>query len=151
MNDSNKSLFSEFKPVTKQEWMEKVGIDLKGADFDKKLVWKNLSKIKILPFYNAEDKLDYIKNTGENSHSLINYRSIDVGSEEEANQLALKAIGEGINGLLFTVDKKISAAKLLKGIDLNELVVSFSIKTNVVEFASDFLNMQRRTILLLQI
>ncbi|MCP4976907.1 MAG: hypothetical protein GY931_12160 [Maribacter sp.] len=138
MNDSNKSLFSEFKPVTKQEWMEKVGIDLKGADFDKKLVWKNLSKIKILPFYNAEDKLDYIKNTGENSHSLINYRSIDVGSEEEANQLALKAIGEGINGLLFTVDKKISAAKLLKGIDLNELVVSFSIKTNVVEFASDF-------------
>ena len=138
MNDSNKSLFSEFNPVTKQEWMEKVGIDLKGADFDKKLVWKNLSKIKIQPFYNAEDKQDYIKNTGENSQSLINYRSIVVSSEEQGNKLAVKAIEEGINGLLFSFDKKISVAKLLKGINLNEIAVSFVLKTNAVEFASDF-------------
>ncbi|MBT8297661.1 MAG: hypothetical protein KJO52_04950, partial [Maribacter sp.] len=138
MNDSNKSLFSEFNPVTKQEWMEKVNIDLKGADFDKKLVWKNLSKIKIQPFYNAEDKQNYIKNTGKNSQSLINYRSIIVSTEEKANQLAVKAIEEGINGLLFTVDKNNAVAKLLKGIDLNEIVVSFCIKSDVVKFASDF-------------
>ncbi|NNK75207.1 MAG: hypothetical protein HKP42_04000, partial [Maribacter sp.] len=138
MNNSNKSLFSEFNPVTKQEWMEKVSIDLKGADFDKKLVWKNLSKIKIQPFYNAEDKQDHIKNTGENSQSLINYRSIIVSTEEKANQLAVKAIDEGINGLLFTVDKNNAVAKLLKGIDLNEIVVSFCIKSDVVKFASDF-------------
>lgn len=138
MNDKNKSLFSEFSPVSKQEWMEKVGIDLKGADFDKKLVWKNLSKIKIQPFYNAEDKHDYIKNTGENSQSLINYRSIVVNSAENGNRLALKAIEEGINGLLFTIDRKISVADLLKGIDLNEIAISFNLKAHVIAFASGF-------------
>ena len=50
MNDKHKSLFSEFNAVSKQEWLEKVEIDLKGADFERKLVWKNLSDIKILPF-----------------------------------------------------------------------------------------------------
>ena len=138
MNDKNKSLFSEFNPVSKQEWMEKVGIDLKGADFDKKLVWKNLSKIKIQPFYNAEDKHDYIKNTGENSQSLINYRSIAVNSAENGNRLALKAIEEGINGLLFTIDKKITVADLLIGIDLNKIAISFNLKVNVIEIGSAF-------------
>ena len=138
MNDKNKSLFSEFDPVLKQEWMEKVGIELKGADFDKKLVWKNLSKIKIQPFYNAEDEHDYIKNTGENSQSLINYRSIAVNSAENGNRLALKAIEEGINGLLFTIDKKITVADLLNGIDLNKIAISFNLKANVIEFASAF-------------
>ncbi len=139
MNDSNKSPFSEFSPVTKQEWIEKVGIDLKGGDFDKKLVWKNLSKIEIQPFYNAEDKQDYIKNTGENSQSLINYRGIAVNSVENGNKLALRAIEEGINGLLFTVDKRISAADLLEGIDFNKIAISFILRIDdAVAFASDF-------------
>lgn len=138
MNNSNKSLISEFSPVTKQEWMEKVGIDLKGADFEKKLVWKNLSKINIQPFYNAEDKQNYIKNTGENSQSLVNYRSIIVNDSEQGNKLALKAIKEGINGLLFTIDKEIAISGLLKGVDLNEIAVSFILKANVTEFASEF-------------
>ncbi|MBT8307616.1 MAG: methylmalonyl-CoA mutase subunit beta [Maribacter sp.] len=138
MNDSRKLLFSEFSPVTKQEWMEKVRIDLKGADFEKKLVWKNLNKIKIQPFYNAEDKQEYINNTGENSQSLINYRSITVNSAKDGNKLALKAIEEGINGLLFTFEKEISANQLLAGIDLKEIAVSFILRTNVIEFASEF-------------
>ena len=138
MNDSRKLLFSEFSPVTKQEWMEKVRIDLKGADFEKKLVWKNLSKIKIQPFYNAEDKQEYINNTGENSQSLINSRSITINSAKDGNKLALKAIEEGINGLLFTIEKEISANQLLAGIDLKEIAVSFILRTNAIEFASEF-------------
>ena len=76
MSTNKKTLFSEFDPVTKEQWVERVNVDLKGADFDKKLVWKNLSKIDIQPFYNTEDKLNYIPNTGENSQALINYRNI---------------------------------------------------------------------------
>ena len=118
--------------------MEKVNIDLKGADFDKKLVWKNLSKINIKPFYNAEDNNGYLKNTGENSQSLVNYRSIAVVSEETGNKLALKAIEEGINGLLFDIKENVSAAKLLAGVNLNEISVSFILNTNKVAFATEF-------------
>ena len=48
-------LFSEFPPTTKEKWIEKVSIDLKGADFSKKLVWKTLEDANIDPFYTPED------------------------------------------------------------------------------------------------
>ena len=141
MNDKNKSLFSEFSPVSKQDWMERVTVDLKGADFDKKLVWKNLSKINIQPFYNTEDSTAKLQNTGENSQSLVNYRSISVTSNEKGNSLALKAIEEGINGLVFCISDNTTATKLLKNINLNEVTVSFILGANAIEFASEFISL----------
>ena len=32
-------LFTDFPPVETESWMEKIKADLKGADFEKKLVW----------------------------------------------------------------------------------------------------------------
>ena len=40
MADSKEKLFSDFAPTTTEQWMDKVTADLKGADFEKKLVWK---------------------------------------------------------------------------------------------------------------
>jgi len=138
MNAKNKSLFEEFSPASKQEWMEKVTVDLKGADFDKKLVWKNLSKINIQPFYNAEDNIEQLQNTGENSQSLVNYRLISACCNESGNTLALKAIEEGMNGLIFNICENCKAAELLQGINLNEVSVSFNLGANAVAFAKDF-------------
>ena len=61
MNTKNKKLFSEFPPVSSEQWMERVTADLKGADFDRKLVWKNLSGIHIQPCYNIEDTITPLK------------------------------------------------------------------------------------------
>ena len=36
----DKKLFQEFPPITTEQWKEKIVKDLKGADYDKKLVWK---------------------------------------------------------------------------------------------------------------
>ena len=113
MNTKNNPLFSNFNPVTKQEWLEKVNVDLKGEDFNRKLVWKNLSNIDFQPFYNAEDKLAYLTNTGENAQALINYRSIEVSSAESANKLAIKAVSEGVTGLLFQLKGNVTVATLL--------------------------------------
>ncbi len=138
MSTNNKTLFSEFGPVTKEQWIERVNVDLKGADFDKKLVWKNLSKINIQPFYNTEDKLEFVTNTGENSQALVNYRNIIVESAEIANAQAQKAIKEGINGLLFTIEEHVLVDKLLSNINLNNVTVSFILKQNDSNFARDF-------------
>ena len=40
MAEAKEKLFSEFPPVSTQEWMDKITADLKGAPFEKKLVWK---------------------------------------------------------------------------------------------------------------
>lgn len=55
MADSKEKLFSDFAPVTTEQWMEKVTADLKGADYEKKLVWKTNEGFKVKPFYRMED------------------------------------------------------------------------------------------------
>jgi methylmalonyl-CoA mutase len=62
MADGKEKLFSDFAPVTTEKWMEKVTADLKGADFEKKLVWKTNEGFKVKPFYRMED-LEGLKTT----------------------------------------------------------------------------------------
>ena len=52
---SSKKLFAEFAPVSKQAWVDKATENLKGADFEKKLVWRTDERFNIQPFYTAED------------------------------------------------------------------------------------------------
>jgi len=60
-----KNLFSEFPPVSKTEWLAKIKEDLKGADYEKKLVWQSLENIRIQPFYTREDLEKNIPLPGE--------------------------------------------------------------------------------------
>ncbi len=143
MDKTNTSLFSEFGPVTKQEWIEKAIFDLKGADFDKKLEWKNLSGIKIKPFYNTEDTQTILNNTGKNTASLINYRSITVTSDNQGNEAALRAIDEGITGIIFEIKGNINPKALLQEVYLNNIAVSFILEENEVEFVGNLFNFAR--------
>ena len=52
---AKEKLFSEFPPVTTEEWMAKITADLKGVPFEKKLVWKTGEGFNVNPFYRAED------------------------------------------------------------------------------------------------
>jgi methylmalonyl-CoA mutase len=139
MNSTKKTLFQDFNPVTKQEWIDKVNIDLKGADFNKTLVWKNLSNIEFQPFYTKDENPVLLKNTGENAAALVNYRSITVTTVESANTLALKAVAEGMTGLLFIINAPVLVEKLLKGINLNEVTISFNLNSHTVDFAKDYM------------
>lgn len=135
--DANKILFSEFAPVTKQQWIEKVNVDLKGEDFNKKLVWNNLSGLDFQPCYTTEDAITQLKNTGENSQALVNYRTITVCCAESGNELAKKAVQEGLNGIIFQLKDKVAVPELLNGIDLNDITVSFDVNNNAVAFTTD--------------
>ena len=37
-------LFTEFPPVSTEQWEEVIKADLKGADYERKLVWKTPEK-----------------------------------------------------------------------------------------------------------
>ena len=64
-------LFSEFPPVSTEQWEEVINKDLKGADYEKKLVWKTIEGFKVKPYYRAEDlqNLEYRIRTPERSHT----------------------------------------------------------------------------------
>ena len=54
-------LLNEFAPNSTQEWKDKVVADLKGADFDKKLVWRTNEGFNVQPMYRLED-MESLKN-----------------------------------------------------------------------------------------
>ena len=137
-NDSkNKMLFQDFIPPTKQEWIEKAIADLKGADFDKRLVWKNLNGIDLQPFYTSGDQKELLNNTGENSAEVANYRRISVVDASKGNTQALKALEEGMTGILFEIEADIEPSILLENIDFNNISVSFVLGKKYASFASE--------------
>jgi len=48
-------MWEEFPPIPTSEWDAAIRADLKGADYDKKLLWRTDEGITVRPFYRAED------------------------------------------------------------------------------------------------
>ena len=57
MSNNKEKLFTEFQAPTTQEWLDKIQVDLKGADFNKRLVWRTNEGFNVQPFYRREDVL----------------------------------------------------------------------------------------------
>ena len=49
------NLFSEFEPVSREEWEKQIKKDLKGADYREKLKWDTLEGLSSLPFYRTDN------------------------------------------------------------------------------------------------
>ncbi|HNY41180.1 MAG TPA: methylmalonyl-CoA mutase family protein [Bryobacteraceae bacterium] len=46
---------AEFPPVTTEQWEALIQVDLKGADYDKRLVWRTEEGIAVRPYYRSGD------------------------------------------------------------------------------------------------
>lgn len=55
MSDAKLNLREEFPPVATSEWEAVIQADLKGADYEKRLVWKTEEGIAVRPYYRKED------------------------------------------------------------------------------------------------
>lgn len=53
--ESKKHLFSDFPDVSTERWEEKIKADLKGADYERKLIWQSDEGIHVKPYYRSED------------------------------------------------------------------------------------------------
>ncbi len=135
-------LFKEFPPVSTQEWEAQILTDLKGADYQKKLVWKTLEGLCVRPYYREEDLTDtsylqaapgsypYARGNKETNDWIIHQTFTAKGCLEEANAQALDALRRGADGVGFAVDPDHShtvaqLAVLFKNIDLSVTPVAF--------------------------
>ena len=152
MADSKEKLFSDFSPVSTEQWMEKVTADLKGADFEKKLVWRTNEGFKVKPFYRMEDleglkttdalpgEFPYLRGTKKNNNEWFVRQEIKVESPEAANAKALDILNKGVDSLSFHVKAKELSAEyietLLKDICAECIELNFSTcQGHVVELA----------------
>jgi methylmalonyl-CoA mutase len=135
-------LFEEFPPVTTQEWMNKIICDLKGADFNKKLVWKTDEGFDLRPFYRQEDTgllpfastmpghFPYMRGTRKNGNRWLIRQNIDVEDYSVANKKALDVLMKGVDslGLIIKDPETISEKnieKLLEGIHFESVEINF--------------------------
>ena len=152
MADSKEKLFSDFSPVSTEQWMEKVTADLKGADFEKKLVWKTNEGFKVKPFYRMEDleglkttdalpgEFPYLRGTKKDNNEWLVRQEIKVECPKEANAKALDILNKGVDSLSFHVKAKELNAEyietLLKDICAECVELNFSTcQGHVVELA----------------
>ncbi|MEA3461303.1 MAG: methylmalonyl-CoA mutase small subunit, partial [Bacteroidota bacterium] len=66
MKEGSKQLFTDFPEISTSTWEEKIKADLKGADYQKKLVWNSDEGIPVKPYYRQEDLigLEYLEGIG---------------------------------------------------------------------------------------
>jgi len=112
---SDKKLFSEFTSPTRQDWLDKIQVDLKGADFQKKLVWKTDEGFSVQPFYMKEDleklgtlgskpgEFPYVRGNKAEDNNWYIRQEICSESAAEANKKALEVLGKGIDSLGFKI------------------------------------------------
>ncbi|MBO4945035.1 MAG: methylmalonyl-CoA mutase small subunit, partial [Muribaculaceae bacterium] len=138
MAEKKEKLFDMFPPVTTQEWLDKINVDLKGADFNKKLVWRTNEGFNVQPFYRREDleglptlgtlpgQFPFVRGTRDNNDWLI--RQCIVGENaEEMNRHALHILDKGVESLGIRLRKGVGAddlAVILKGVDLKKVEVN---------------------------
>ena len=142
MADSKERLFSDFPPVSKQEWLDKITVDLKGADFEKKLVWRTNEGFNVQPFYQREDVLKlktpdslpgefpFVRGNNKKDNTWYIRQNIVADDAAEANKKALDILNKGIDSLGFKIPGKMVSKEtveaLLEGVLCDIVEVNFA-------------------------
>lgn len=113
MADNN---FLDFPGRSKKDWIDQAKKDLKGADFEKKLVTQTIEGFSTFPFYTAEDTegLQWIKSFHNQFDSHLapsqnsprkwsNVVEISPGGEKEQNEEMLHVLQSGAEGCIITL------------------------------------------------
>ena len=152
MSNNREKLFTEFAAPTTQEWLDKIQVDLKGADFNKKLVWRTNEGFNVQPFYRREDVLKlktpdalpgefpFVRGNKKNDNSWYVRQNIIADNAAEANAKALDILDRGVDSLGFRFHgDKVNAEfveTLLDGIRCDIVEVSFrTCQRHVLELA----------------
>ena len=127
-NTKREKLFTEFPPVSTEQWEAAIAVDLKGADYERKLVWRTGEGFNVRPYYRAENlegiqflgsqagEFPYVRGTRANNHWRV-HQTVEVNCRKEANAEALKLLNSGVDSLGFEIAKEDFTAA-----DLDELL-----------------------------
>ena len=127
-------LFTEFPPVSTEQWEEVIKADLKGADYERKLVWKTPEGFNVRPYYRAENLaglkflgseagvFPYVRGTRAHNRWKI-HQTVIVNCPKEANAVALKILNAGVDSIEFQIVPETFSAE-----DLNTLLKDMTSK-----------------------
>ena len=139
---NKEKLFTEFTTPTTQEWLDKIQVDLKGADFQKRLVWRTNEGFNVQPFYRREDlanlktpdalpgEFPFVRGNKKDSNVWYVRQNIVVDDTKVANAKALDILNKGIDSLGFKLPGKMVSKEtveaLLDGIYCDCIEINFA-------------------------
>jgi len=159
-----KTLFEQFPPVTTKEWMERINADLKGADFNKRLVWRTDEGFDVMPFYRREDleKLNHLdsflplflrgdvrqpadRGVYATANQWLIRQNIKVSDYSAANKKALEILMKGVDSIGFILEDPESINEknlelLVDGIDPAGSEINFFSDGKAREIISNLIN-----------
>ena len=134
MAENFEKLFDQFSPVSPEEWRAKAEVDLKGADFDKKMVWRTNEGFNVQPLYRGVDienfktldslpgEYPFVRGTKVDNDWAVR-QNIDCSDVQAANAKAREVLNKGITDLGLQVNGDTDLAALLNGIDLSKVQI----------------------------
>ena len=87
-NTEREKLFAEFPAISTEQWESVITTDLKGADYERKLVWRTAEGFNLRPYYRKEDlegieflasqagEFPYVRGT-HNSNNWLIHQSVE--------------------------------------------------------------------------
>jgi methylmalonyl-CoA mutase len=150
MENKREKLFSDFTAPSRQEWRDKIEVDLKGADYQKKMVWRTNEGFSMEPFYRKEDvdklplvnalpgEFPFVRGNKKQDNQWYVRQNIVADDAKQANEKALDILNRGVNSIGFRIPgEKVSKEfieQLLDGILLDCVEVSYrTCQRHVVE------------------
>jgi methylmalonyl-CoA mutase len=139
-DDESGKLFTEFPPVSTPEWEQLILRDLKGADYEKKLVWTSPEGIPVRPYYRSGD-LDKLISSDFNplefgfkrpaegkSNAWLIRQDIEVTDFDQAKDKARYLLSRGVESIGLKTDELHTVEAIrdfLKDLPLGEAEFSF--------------------------
>lgn len=135
-------LSDNFPAVSTKEWKDRIIADLKGEDFNSRLVWKTNEGFDVMPFYRQEDiselsftdiapgREPYMRGSNEKGNKWLVRQNITVTDYKEANRKAHDLLTKGVDSLGFIIKEPASInlsafTDLLMGINPESAEINF--------------------------
>ena len=119
-------LFSEFKPISKNEWKSNIDKDLQQSSLSLKSLNSKTEDIIIEPIYHSDDNQKIYQSEFPSYWEV--YQLIDATEPKKANLKALEALENDVSGLCFSNPNSLHI--LLKNISIEHIRIDFSNYSN---------------------
>ena len=139
------SFRDDFPPTSTEAWEEKIHKDLKGADYQKKLIWRTIEGFSVRPYYRSEDlknithlrvhpaQYPWVRSKKDRDNSWYIRQDIDARQDpQQANKKALDVLNRGVDALGFRLDD----SRPIEKKDLDVLVQDICIPAIQLNFES---------------
>ncbi|MDR3001137.1 MAG: methylmalonyl-CoA mutase family protein [Fibromonadaceae bacterium] len=139
-------LFAEFPDVSTEEWEATINADLKGADYEKKLIWKTLEGISVKPYYRKADtdgiswllnnlpgEFPFARGTKKTDNNWEIRENIYEENVAAANAAAKNALERGADAVCFLHGTEADIESLSAGIDPSKVHFDFVENNSVIK------------------